>query len=104
MRRPGSEVGQWALQHSWLISRYTPVSAGEGTRLSQFLSQMGAKASEEVESKTLVRAGCWKMEENEWGHIGLVRELQGRHKGCLHGAKQKYIYILVHTQSPRPPP
>lgn len=59
MKRPGSEVGKpGRRQHSWLILRYTPVSAGEGTQLSQFLTQMGTEASEEVESKTLVRAGC----------------------------------------------
>lgn len=89
------EAGQ---QHSWLILRYTPVSAGEGTQLSQFLTQMGTEASEEVESKTLVRAGCCKVEENERGLIGLVRDLQGRHKGCLHGANRTiFAFQYVHN-------
>lgn len=52
------EVGKQEQRHNWLILRYTPVSAGESARLSQFLMQMGTEASEEVESKTLVRAGC----------------------------------------------
>lgn len=69
-------MGKQGRQQSLLISGYTPVRTGEGTWLLQFSMQVGTEASEKVESKTLVGAGCRKVEENHGGHGGLVGSLQ----------------------------
>lgn len=58
MKRSGSESGKQRGQQSPLILVHIPVSAGEGTRLLQFSMQIGTEASEKVEGKTLVGAGC----------------------------------------------